>query len=126
MANYNGRRGPNVSQYLRELNAMPSDTPVEERFPLDDELALFTNTQFFDFESGQTTDFQPPPGKSESDTQSTRPEEPSSATSVIGDFPGMDFISGEHWIFWSLKKCSILLLFLCLFLWQTAFSGFLL
>lgn len=96
MANYSGRRGPNVSQYLRELNAMPSDTPVEERFPVgDDELALFTNTQFFDFESGQTTDFQPPPGKPDSDTQSTRPEEPSSAASAIGEFSSLDFISGD-------------------------------
>ncbi|KAJ9130389.1 Regulatory protein cys-3 [Pleurostoma richardsiae] len=94
-SNYNGRRGPNVSQYLRELRTIPTDVPAEENYPTGDELLKFTNTQFFDFDLGTTTDYQAPPVKPESDTQSTRQEEPSSATSVVEEFAGLDFISGE-------------------------------
>jgi hypothetical protein len=57
MANFNGRRVPNFSQYLDDLNAIPSpyDQAVQQRqqentFNLDEELALFTNTEFFDFD----------------------------------------------------------------------------
>jgi hypothetical protein len=57
MANFNGRRAPNFSQYLDDLNAIPSpyDQAVQQRrqentFNLDEELALFTNTEFFDFD----------------------------------------------------------------------------
>jgi hypothetical protein len=57
MANFNGRRAPNFAQYLDDLNAIPSpyDQAVQQRqqentFNLDEELALFTNTEFFDFE----------------------------------------------------------------------------
>lgn len=47
-----GRRGVNVTQYLRNLDKAP-----EEAYPIED-LEMFTNTQFFDFESGQSQDFQ--------------------------------------------------------------------
>ncbi|KAJ5176364.1 uncharacterized protein N7482_002241 [Penicillium canariense] len=57
MANFNGRRAPNFSEYLDDLNAIPSpyDEAVQQRqqqnaFNLDEELALFTNTEFFDFD----------------------------------------------------------------------------
>lgn len=30
---------------------------------MDDDLAMFTNTQFFDFDSGQNTDYNAPPLK---------------------------------------------------------------
>ncbi|KAJ0414962.1 hypothetical protein BJY00DRAFT_269619 [Aspergillus carlsbadensis] len=58
MAEYNGRRAPNFSQYLDDLNAIPSayDLAVQqqqqqqEAFNLDNELSLFTNTEFFDFD----------------------------------------------------------------------------
>jgi hypothetical protein len=57
MANFNGRRAPNFAQYLDDLNAIPSpyDQAVQQRqhentFNLDEELALFTNTEFFDFD----------------------------------------------------------------------------
>ncbi|KAJ5483863.1 Regulatory protein cys-3 [Penicillium diatomitis] len=58
MANFNARRAPNFSQYLDDLNAIPSpyDQAVQQRqqensFNLDEELALFTNTEFFDFDN---------------------------------------------------------------------------
>ncbi|KAL2868472.1 putative bZIP transcription factor (MetR) [Aspergillus lucknowensis] len=56
MAEYNGRRAPNFSQYLEDLNAIPSPYDIamqqqqQEAFNLDSELSLFTNTEFFDFD----------------------------------------------------------------------------
>ncbi|KAK4248605.1 hypothetical protein C7999DRAFT_13447 [Corynascus novoguineensis] len=81
----------NVSQYLRNLNVQgPS---VEETFTdedLEKDLALFTNTQFFDFETGQHTDYQAPPAKptaGQSPTEDVTPTE-----SIMGDFPaGYEF-----------------------------------
>lgn len=61
---YNGRRAPNVSQYIATLNMTP--TPQElaaqsssETFNLEEDLAMFTNTQFFDFDLGQDANLQP-------------------------------------------------------------------
>lgn len=55
MANYNGRRGLNFSQYLENLNAIPTGMDVQdEPFDIDAELALFTNTEFIDFENMAT------------------------------------------------------------------------
>lgn len=53
MATYNGRRAPNVSQYIANLNTIPSaaDVAAQNDFGnFDDDLALFTNTEFFDFD----------------------------------------------------------------------------
>ncbi|KAJ5320404.1 hypothetical protein PENANT_c010G09209 [Penicillium antarcticum] len=68
MAGYNGRRAPNFSQYIDDLNAIPSpyDQALQQQqrqqnsFSLDEELALFTNTEFFDFD--KFTDFGLPNG----------------------------------------------------------------
>ncbi|EEP80763.1 hypothetical protein UREG_05605 [Uncinocarpus reesii 1704] len=56
MSGYNGRRAPNFSQYLSDLNTVPSpyDQAVQEDreiFDVDAELALFTNAEFLDFDS---------------------------------------------------------------------------
>ncbi|KMU87257.1 transcription factor zip1 [Coccidioides immitis H538.4] len=56
MSGYNGRRAPNFSQYLNDLNTVPSpyDQTLQQDqglFDVDAELALFTNAQFFDFDS---------------------------------------------------------------------------
>ncbi|KAF2840617.1 hypothetical protein M501DRAFT_1009879 [Patellaria atrata CBS 101060] len=55
MSVYNGRRGPNVSQYVAGLNTIPTtnEIPQEQNF-LDNDLAMFTNTEFFDFENIDT------------------------------------------------------------------------
>ncbi|KAH6610277.1 hypothetical protein Trco_000297 [Trichoderma cornu-damae] len=96
MSTYNGRHGPNVSQYLRDLNTIsPTDTTaVEETFNMEDDLAIFTNTQFFDFDSGQNTDFQAQPVKTEGKAphSGTASEDVSAAPSVIGEMP-LDFMS---------------------------------
>ncbi|KAK4460296.1 hypothetical protein QBC42DRAFT_107089 [Cladorrhinum samala] len=87
------RRGVNVSQYLRNLNVQ--EPAGEETFITDEDLAkdlaLFTNTQFFDFETGQNTDYQAPPVKPDT-TQSPTEDVTSATDSIMGDFPaGFDF-----------------------------------
>ncbi|KAB8300827.1 hypothetical protein EYC80_002755 [Monilinia laxa] len=63
---YNGRRGPNVSEYIANLNAIPTPQDLQnsnqDPFNVDDELAMFTNAQFFDFDLNQNTgtDLQAP------------------------------------------------------------------
>ncbi|KAI5292090.1 hypothetical protein KEM55_008089, partial [Ascosphaera atra] len=58
---YGGRRAPNFSQYLNELNMIPSpfdEALIQEEqnnlFDIDAELAKFTNTDFLDFETGMS------------------------------------------------------------------------
>ena len=57
MSQYNGRRAPNVSQYIANLNTIPSaaDVAGQQDFAnfVDDDLAMFTNTQFFDFDMNE-------------------------------------------------------------------------
>lgn len=53
MSGYRGRSNVNVSQFLANLNTIPSaDEQVIDTFNPDD-LALFTNTRFFDFDMGE-------------------------------------------------------------------------
>jgi hypothetical protein len=51
----------NMSEYIAQLNSIPSAQDLESsnNFNLDDDLAMFTNTQFFDFDLGQDADLQP-------------------------------------------------------------------
>ena len=104
MTNFNGRRGPNVSQYLRDLNAINrQETAHDEPFNMEEDLALFTNTQFFDFETGQNTDYQAHPVKVDLEApQSTSPSDGMTpAPSVVGDIAAgnFDFMQGEFLIF---------------------------
>jgi len=48
---YIGRRGINVSVYLQDLNTLPSADEQVDAFNPDD-LDIWTNTQFFDFDMG--------------------------------------------------------------------------
>ncbi|THZ01368.1 hypothetical protein D6C95_04136 [Aureobasidium pullulans] len=53
MSTYSARRAPNVSQYIANLNTVPSAADLaaqQELGTFDDDLAMFTNTQFFDFD----------------------------------------------------------------------------
>ena len=92
MSTYNGRRGPNVSQYLQDLNAVtPQEPAADENY----NIAMFTNTEFFDFDSGQNTDFQAAPTKPNVKAESTYGEG-SAAQSVIGDISEqLDFLNSE-------------------------------
>jgi len=54
MSNFTARRAPNVSQYLANLNTIPSqqDAAAQNDFELNDEgLDFLTNTEFFDFDA---------------------------------------------------------------------------
>jgi hypothetical protein len=84
---YNGRRGPNVSEYIANLNAIPTaqDLSNQDNF-VDDDLALFTNTQFFDFDLGHEVDLE---------TGGFADGQPApAADSFDVDVKGLDFASG--------------------------------
>lgn len=58
MSGDNARRFPNYSQYIDDLNTIPSpydqaqqQQQQQDSFNLDSELALFTNAEFFDFDN---------------------------------------------------------------------------
>lgn len=96
MSTYNGRKAPNVSQYLRDLNHVsPQDTAGDDSFSVGDDLSFFTNTQFFDLDSGQNTDFQAPPAKPDAAVATPAPSSTEEPGSVMGDISHMDFMNGE-------------------------------
>jgi hypothetical protein len=58
MSTYSARRAPNVSQYIANLNTVPSAADLaaqQELGTFEDDLAIFTNTQFFDFDGEMPT-----------------------------------------------------------------------
>lgn len=61
---YNGRRGPNISEFIANLNAIPTAQDLRysnaENYDLDEELAMFTNTQFYEVDYPQDVDLQAP------------------------------------------------------------------
>ena len=65
MASFNARRAPNVSQYIANLNTVPSaqDLAAQSDISLNDgDLEFLTNTEFFDFDSfNPTVDFSQAP-----------------------------------------------------------------
>lgn len=94
----NGRRGPNVSHFLRDLNTV-ADKPLDEpEFTFEDDLAMFTNTHFFDYETGQNTDYQAHPIKHEMDAAPSSAVSPTSAeltSPAMTDMQNLDFMSGK-------------------------------
>jgi hypothetical protein len=89
---YNGRRGPNVSEYIANLNAIPTAQDLQSSNQdsfLEDDLALFTNTQFFDFDIGQEADL----------AAGSYAEGQSAADNFDGK--GLDFASGQWVYLWS-------------------------
>jgi hypothetical protein len=97
MSTYNGRRAPNVSHLLQDLNTVNAhDAATEENFNMEDDLELFTNTQFYDFDSGQQTDFQAQPVKAALNTVAATANNATenvttAPPSAIGDMPNLDF-----------------------------------
>ena len=54
------RRGPNVSQYIANLNTVsPENPPADDYAALERDLSMFTNAEFYNFDVG--TDHAPPP-----------------------------------------------------------------
>lgn len=83
----------NFANYLRDLNVQE---PQVEEFvtPNDDELALFTNTNFFDYETGQNTDYQAPPVKPDAVVAPTPVESAATSPEMPADAFMTDFLSG--------------------------------
>lgn len=58
MSGYSPKRAPNVSQYVANLNTIPSAHDLggqqHKQLAFDDDLAIFTNAEFFDFDLGET------------------------------------------------------------------------
>ena len=95
MDGYKGRKAPNVSQYLANLNALPSAhdlaTQQQEDFSIDDELAQFTNTEFLDFDAGDFLDQARPEYDPSLEEKARR--ENAVANNKFGG-KGMDFVNG--------------------------------
>ncbi|KAJ4352670.1 hypothetical protein N0V95_004054 [Ascochyta clinopodiicola] len=61
MSGYKGPRGPNVSQYIADLNQLspPTETLVEPQ-PVPEDFSAFLNTDFFDINGGTNVDLNSP------------------------------------------------------------------
>ncbi|RWA06766.1 hypothetical protein EKO27_g8343 [Xylaria grammica] len=90
MSGYTGRRGHpvNVSQLLQDLNRIPEPAPQpDDNLPsLDDELAMFTNTTFIDWDTAT------PHGSGQETSSTTSPTaERVSSDAINGDMSNFDF-----------------------------------
>lgn len=82
MAGWQGRKGPNVSHYLANLNALPSaHDVVDDNFNIDKELAQFTNTEFLDFDTGNFL-------------EQSVPDYDADGKKNVDDAKGLDFVNG--------------------------------
>lgn len=90
---YNGRRAPNVSAYIANLNAIPTEQELQSSNQdfMDDDLAMFTNTQFFDFDLGQDSDLQAGGFTEGQAAGSTDDFDSKGLDFTAGDFPFQDF-----------------------------------
>jgi hypothetical protein len=96
---YNGRRGPNVSEYIANLNAIPTAQDLQaanSELNFEDDLAMFTNTQFFDFDMGQDADLAVNFG-----VEGTAPPAPESVD-LSKSFEMIDGMCGSLWFIMSL------------------------
>lgn len=90
MSGYSARRGHplNVSQLLQDLNRVPEPaTQPDDNLPsLDDELAMFTNTNFIDWDAGT------PHGSAHETSTTTSPTtERVAPEGVNGELSNFDF-----------------------------------
>lgn len=110
MSSFNGRRGPNGSQYIGDLNAINRDDAhaSPRNFNMEEDLSMFTNTQFFDFDSGRNTDYQAQPSKVDVKAANNAPastaDEMTPAT-VMGEIQ-MEFMTSEFHLS-ILRPCRI-------------------
>ena len=94
MASFGGRRAPNVSQYVAALNAIPSECDLaaqqDDNYSLADDLATFTNAEFFDFDLGSNVE-QPKIEYGPAQEERTRREH---ATTSKNNADGLGFVTG--------------------------------
>jgi hypothetical protein len=62
MSAYKGHRGPNVSQYIANLNQLsPPQGPLDEQAAAPEEdFSLFLSNEFYDINNGPIADFDAP------------------------------------------------------------------
>jgi hypothetical protein len=61
MSAYKGARGPNVSQYIANLNQLsPPQDMLADPQPVSDDFSAFLNTDFFDINGGTGVDLNAP------------------------------------------------------------------
>lgn len=93
MAAYNGRRAPNVSQYIANLNTIPSaaEAAAQPDFGgFEADLDLFTNTQFFDFDMNQ--DVPKLPGDMNFSGEQSRSQQ---GQANLGQDKGLNYVNRE-------------------------------
>jgi hypothetical protein len=77
MSAYKGHRGPNVSQYIANLNQLsPPQGLLDEPVPSEDDFSAFLNNEFFDVNSATIADFESPLNL-DIDTAVEQPTQPS-------------------------------------------------
>ncbi|TGJ79705.1 hypothetical protein E0Z10_g9064 [Xylaria hypoxylon] len=96
MSGYTGRRGHpvNVSQLLQDLNRIPEPaTQPDDNLPsLDDELAMFTNTNFIDWDAGTPHGSGSASASGQETPSTTSPTtERAPSDAVSGDMSNFDF-----------------------------------
>ena len=115
MSGYKGPRGPNVSQYIANLNQLsPVTEALAEPQPTSDDFSAFLNTDFFDINGGTNVDLTAPIDFGvdfdiKSSAQPTAENSPRPSFSAPSTKPGMDFnLNGEfafHFIlFYFIKR----------------------
>ncbi|KAF2625363.1 hypothetical protein BU25DRAFT_346348 [Macroventuria anomochaeta] len=97
MSGYKGPRGPNVSQYIANLNQLSplSDNPAEPQ-PVTEDFSAFLNTDFFDINGGINVDLNSPIDFGvdfdiKPSTPSTAEHTPRNSISAASSKPNMDF-----------------------------------
>jgi len=97
MSGYKGPRGPNVSQYIANLNQLsPVTEALAEPQPTSDDFSAFLNTDFFDINGGTNVDLTAPIDFGvdfdiKSSAQPTAENSPRPSFSAPSTKPGMDF-----------------------------------
>lgn len=100
---YNGPTRVNMSDYIATLNTVPDNEMQPNPDFLEDDLAMFTNANFFDFDLGQDADLQPTEymeGRREQQQQQVAPD-------AVDMKSSLDFIDGKPYSL--VLLCSALL-----------------
>ena len=94
-----GRKVPNVSQYLANLNTIPSAHDVatqDDNFDIDEQLAQFTNVEFLDFDTGG--EFLEHPISDFNSDRGARSRRQSAENASV-DTKGMDFVNSTSFYY---------------------------
>lgn len=95
----NGRKIPNVSQYLANLNAIPSAHDLatqDDNFDIDEQLAQFTNVEFLDFDTGG--EFLEQPISDFNSDHGARSRRQSAENTTV-ETKGMDFVNSTSFYY---------------------------